>query len=116
VPGISVPRVPVEGRHAWHLFVVIVDPAAGVTRDELAASLASDGIGTSVHFIPVHRLSYFRELLDACPLPGADLAGERVLSLPMHPSLSDSDVDRVCDSVRGAMTERASRAVGRSKR
>jgi perosamine synthetase len=58
-------------------------------------------IGCSVHFIPVHQLRYFRDMLGdhAGLLPGTDEAADRVLSLPMHPRLSDADVDRVCEAV-----------------
>ena len=67
----------------------------------VAAHLEEMEIGCSVHFIPVHQLRYFRDLLGdhAGLLPGTDEAADRVLSLPMHPRLSDADVDRVCEAV-----------------
>jgi dTDP-4-amino-4,6-dideoxygalactose transaminase len=103
VPGITRPARPSRGLHAWHLYVVKVDARrAGLTRDALIDELSERGIGTSVHFIPVHQQAYFQELLgpevrDGFPV--ADAVFDRILSLPLHPGLSDSDVDRVCAAV-----------------
>jgi perosamine synthetase len=65
-------------------------------RDALISALALRGVGTSVHFIPVHQLPYFRDLLGRPSLPAADRVFSRLLSLPLHPGLTDDDVDRVC--------------------
>jgi dTDP-4-amino-4,6-dideoxygalactose transaminase len=73
-------------------------------RDRVSDRLADAGIGTSVHFIPVHHLPYFRDLLglEACgELAAADRIFPQLLSLPMHPGLTDSDVDRVCEALAG---------------
>jgi dTDP-4-amino-4,6-dideoxygalactose transaminase len=101
VAGIRLPGEPDGGRHAWHLFVVQIERESYVNRDLVAAHLEEMEIGCSVHFIPVHQLRYFRDLLGdhAGLLPGTDKAADRVLSLPMHPRLSDADVDRVCEAV-----------------
>ena len=91
--------------HAWHLYIVRVHRRAfGMDRDTVSERLAEAGIGTSVHFIPVHQLPYFRNLLgwDACSeLPAADQIFPQLLSLPLYPGLSDSDVDRVCEALAG---------------
>jgi perosamine synthetase len=101
VAGLGLPVVPSRGRHAWHLYVVRVRPEVGVTRDELAARLGGDGIGTSVHFIPLHTMAHFRAVAEVQPggLPVADAVFEELLSLPLHPALSDEDVDRVVAAV-----------------
>lgn len=101
VPGLRLPPRPLFGRHAWHLYAIQVEPRFGITRDELITELTASGIGTSVHFIPVHRFSYFREFLGdvSAQLPVAERVGDRILSLPMHPHLSDRDVDRVCERI-----------------
>ncbi len=101
VPGISLPPRPVDGRHAWHLYVIRVHDRFGLSRDQLSAELGVAGVGTSVHFIPVHRFRYFRSVLgDLAPqLPVAELVADQLLSLPMHPQLSDQDVDHVCDRI-----------------
>ncbi|HEU6445732.1 MAG TPA: DegT/DnrJ/EryC1/StrS family aminotransferase [Gaiellaceae bacterium] len=88
--------------HALHLYVVRVDPErAGGTRDEYAVLLAEENIATSVHFLPVHTLSAYRELLPEQPaLPVAERAGAEVLSLPLSPAHSDDDVADVIDALR----------------
>jgi dTDP-4-amino-4,6-dideoxygalactose transaminase len=106
LPGIRLPiDPPIGDRHSWHLFVIQVERDGSFSRDTVAAGLAEAEIGFSVHFIPVHHLHYFRELLGdhAGLLPGTDEAADRVLSLPMHPRLSDADVDRVCEVVTDAV-------------
>jgi dTDP-4-amino-4,6-dideoxygalactose transaminase len=105
VRGLSLPPRPAAGTHAWHLYIVRIDRRAfGMDRDSVSDRLAGLGIGTSVHFIPVHHLPYFRELLgvEACgELAAADHIFPQLLSLPMHPGLADSEVDRVCEALAG---------------
>jgi dTDP-4-amino-4,6-dideoxygalactose transaminase len=83
--------------HALHLYVVRIDAErAGATRDEYQRALAEERIGTSIHFLPVHRLSWYRERFpDQPPLPVAERAGDEVLSLPLSPAHSDADVTDV---------------------
>jgi perosamine synthetase len=86
------------GIHAWHLYIVRLSPALAASRDAVIDSLASAGIGTSVHFIPAHRFAYFRSLLgdDECDCcPEADAVFPRLISLPLHPALLASDIEYV---------------------
>jgi dTDP-4-amino-4,6-dideoxygalactose transaminase len=80
--------------HGLHLYAVRIDPdAAGATRDEYQRALAEERIATSIHFLPVHRLTWFRERYpDQPPLPVAERAGEEVLSLPLSPAHADDDI------------------------
>jgi dTDP-4-amino-4,6-dideoxygalactose transaminase len=80
--------------HALHLYVVRIDAArAGAPRDDYQRALTEELIGTSIHFLPVHRLSWYRERFpEQPPLPIAERAGEEVLSLPLSPAHSDEDV------------------------
>jgi len=98
LPWVSLPPRPVEGRHAWHLYAVRVHPGFPVARDELIDRLNDLGIGTSVHFIPLHRLTWHVEhcVVPAGGLPGADAVFATTLSLPFDQNLSDDDVDEVC--------------------
>jgi len=77
--------------HANHLFVVRITFA---DRDEVQRALTEENIGTSIHFLPVHRLSAYRDRLapHQPPLPVAERAGDEVLSLPFSPAHSDDDV------------------------
>jgi dTDP-4-amino-4,6-dideoxygalactose transaminase len=85
--------------HANHLFVVRVTFA---DRDEVQRALAEENIGTSIHFLPVHRLSAYRERLAAHqpPLPVTERAGAEVLSLPLSPAHSDDDARDVVAALR----------------
>ncbi len=87
--------------HALHLYVVRIDPErAGATRDEYQQAMAAEQIGTSVHFLPVHRLSAYRERYpDQPPLPVAERAGDEVLSLPLSPAHSDDDIADAIDAL-----------------
>jgi dTDP-4-amino-4,6-dideoxygalactose transaminase len=98
VPGLALPQRPAQGRHAWHLYQVRVTPDCGVPRDLVIDSLAREGIGTSVHFIPVHQLSAFRRILgrrECQSVPVTDQVADEVLSLPMHPGLADAEIEHV---------------------
>lgn len=88
--------------HALHLYVVRIDAgAAGGTRDEVQRLLAEELISTSIHFLPVHRLTWFRERYPAQPaLPVAERAGGEVLSLPLSPAHADDDILDAIDAVR----------------
>ena len=87
--------------HALHLYVVRIDPGqAGATRDEYQRALAEERIGTSIHFLPVHRLSAYRDRFPAQPaLPVAERAGGEVLSLPLSPAHSDDDIADAIDAL-----------------
>src|SRR5262245_23808806 len=80
--------------HAHHLYIVRIDPGrAGGTRDEYQRLLGEENIATSIHFLPVHELTAYRELLpDQEPLPVAERAGAEILSLPLSPAHSDDDI------------------------
>ena len=96
-----------EGTHAWHLYVIRVLPESRLDRDALIDALNAEGIGTSVHFIPNHQQpSYAKWLRPGQRFPAADLVGEQILSLPLHPALTDDDVDRVSSTLRELVTGR----------
>jgi dTDP-4-amino-4,6-dideoxygalactose transaminase len=87
--------------HAFHLYVVRIDAErAGASRDEYQRALAEENIGTSIHFLPVHRLSAYRDVELRAPLPVTERAGAEVLSLPLSPAHSDDDVQDAIDALR----------------
>ena len=83
--------------HAWHLYVVRLAPQAPLGRDALIQALSERGIGTSVHFIPLHRHPYWRESGSLVPaqFPVAEACFERMLTLPLYTRMTDADQDRV---------------------
>ena len=88
--------------HALHLYIVRVDAeGAGATRDEYQHALADENIATSIHFLAVHRLTWYRDrLTNQAELPIAERAGEEALSLPLSPAHSDDDIADVIAALR----------------
>src|ERR671935_1555607 len=80
--------------HALHLYIVRIDAErAGATRDEYQRALAEENVATSIHFLPVHTLTWYRERFpDQRPLAVAERTGQEVLSLPLSPAHSDDDI------------------------
>jgi dTDP-4-amino-4,6-dideoxygalactose transaminase len=94
--GLGLP-VPAAGAdvHAWHLYVIRVPEETD--RDAFIASLAASGVGSSVHFIPLHLQPFWRDFAAYEPsdFPAATAEFERVVSLPNFSSMTSHDVDRV---------------------
>ena len=84
-------------KHAWHMYVVRLSDDARVTRDEVIQRLSDAGIGTSVHYLPLHRQPYWRDRysLRAEDYPVADKAFERMISIPLYTTMTDDDQTRV---------------------
>lgn len=81
---------------AWHIHPVLIDfEAAGINRAKLMQDLRAQGIGTQVHYIPVHLQPYYRQRYGALSLPGAERYYARTLTLPLFAGMADDDVDRV---------------------
>ncbi len=93
-----------HGETAWHLFVVRIDfEAAGIARADLMRRLAEAGIGSQVHYIPVHRQPYYARRYPGADLPGADAYYARCLSLPLFASMTVDDVARVAAALKAAL-------------
>jgi UDP-4-amino-4,6-dideoxy-N-acetyl-beta-L-altrosamine transaminase len=87
-----------------HLMTVLVDfEAAGRTRRQVVEALKSRGVGSQVHYIPVHRQPYYRDRYGTLELPGAEAWYRRCLSLPLYPGMADEDVGRVVAALREAL-------------
>ena len=87
-----------------HLFTVLIDfDAAGLSRRQVMEALRARGIGSQVHYIPVHRQPYYRVRYGRVDLPGADAYYARCLSLPLFPGMADTDPDRVVAAIRSAL-------------
>ena len=91
--------------HSWHLFVIRLKETATVSRDELIQILADKKIGTSVHYVPLHRHPYWRDRynLNNDMFPLSDKAYQYMLSIPLYTLMSDSDQDRVISALREAL-------------
>ena len=90
----------------WHLYVARIDFAAlGRSRAAVMDALRACGIGTQVHYIPVHRQPYYRARYGAVSLPGADEYYGQALSLPLYADMADGDVDRVAAALGEILRE-----------
>ena len=88
----------------WHLYVVLIDfKAAGVPRATVMNRLRDRGIGTQVHYLPVHLQPYYAKRYSKHSLPGAAAYYERCLSLPLFARMEETDVDRVADALAAAL-------------
>ena len=94
-------RVP-PADHAWHLFPVVLKPGGPLTRNRFIEVLAERGVGTSVHYKPLHRMTYYRERYGLKPedFPQAERIWQGCVSLPIYPTLSQEDLAYVCQVVR----------------
>jgi len=96
-------RAAYSQRHAHHLYVIRVDTERlRIDRDAFMAALLEAGIGIGLHFTAIHELTYYRKRLGdlSGALPVATRASRQLFSLPLYPSLSEADVDRVAATVR----------------
>ncbi|MGH7762356.1 MAG: DegT/DnrJ/EryC1/StrS family aminotransferase, partial [Candidatus Dormibacteraceae bacterium] len=104
IGGLQTPPRPHQGLHAWHLYVVQLDPEFGVRRDAFISQLAARGVDCSVHFIPLHHQPYFKQLLATQvpqTFPVADAVFQRIVSLPFYPGLTPEMLDRICEEIDG---------------
>ncbi|TDQ80923.1 UDP-4-amino-4,6-dideoxy-N-acetyl-beta-L-altrosamine transaminase [Dongia mobilis] len=84
-----------------HLYAVLIDfPAIGKSRAQFMAELRGLGIGTMVHYLPVHQQPYYRDRYGRVDLPGADSYYARQLSIPLYPDMTQDDVARVVEALR----------------
>ena len=89
-------------QHAWHLYVAVLEgPADQVDRNGLVQHLAAAGVGTSVHYRPLHMHPLYADKWGYKPsdMPVAEDMFSRIISLPLFPGMSSSDVTRVVESV-----------------
>ncbi len=95
--------VPQDVEHAWHLYVVLVNRSAlRIDRSRVIDELKRRGIGTSVHFIPLHLHPLYQKQLGyrTGQFPNAEECFERAISLPIYPGMTEEDSGRVIDALR----------------
>ena len=103
-----VPRDVGLGLHAWHLYILEVNPAAlSVGRNEVVERLREKGVSTSVHFIPLNLHPVYQRTFGyaAGQFPTAEAVFSRACSLPIFPAMTDAEVDHVIDVVRATLRE-----------
>jgi perosamine synthetase len=96
------PKVAEDVQNAWHLYVILVRPSAlRIHRDRVMEELRQRGIGTSVHFIPLHLHPYYQRTYGYRPgeFPVAEDYFDRCISLPIYPGMTDEDLHRVIEAL-----------------
>jgi dTDP-4-amino-4,6-dideoxygalactose transaminase len=99
-----------EDIHSWHLYVIQLElEKLKISRDEFIEKMAEKGIGTSVHFIPLHIHPYWRDLYGFKPedFPVALNCYRRAVSLPIYTKMTDDDLISVIQSVRKIFSEQS---------
>ncbi len=102
LPEVELPAIRPGIRHAWHLYAIRLHcERLKINRAEFIEHLHSEGIGTSVHFIPLHRQPYYRNRfgLKRSDFPVADAAFECLISLPLYTQLTHRDIDDVVEAI-----------------
>src|SRR5207249_5037785 len=101
-PGLLLPAVAPDVRHAWHIFPVLLQPERlRADRRTILAALRAENIGAAVHYVPVYWHPYYQARGYRRGLcPRAEWAFERLLTLPLFPAMTDEDADDVLAAVR----------------
>lgn len=105
LPIVRPPHAAAGDVHSWHLYVMQLTEDARVTRDVFIESLFAQGIGCSVHYIPLHLQPYWRDTYKLTPelFPVSQRVFERSVSLPLYTRMTDADVARVVAAVKVAL-------------
>ncbi len=100
--GVTVPYVPEGYTHVFHQYTIRV---GGGRRDALLEHLKANGIGTGVYYpVPIHQQTYYTQALGYNQvLPEAEKAAQEVLSLPIHPALSQDDLNTIVNTINAFM-------------
>ncbi|MDO8900507.1 MAG: UDP-4-amino-4,6-dideoxy-N-acetyl-beta-L-altrosamine transaminase [Phenylobacterium sp.] len=99
-PAVRLARAPAASLSVPHLMSVLIDfEGLGTSRRDLMERLRARGIGSQVHYIPVHTQPYYRARYGDQSLPGAQAWYDRTLSLPLYPAMTVQDVDRVVEAL-----------------
>jgi dTDP-4-amino-4,6-dideoxygalactose transaminase len=106
IPGLILPRISCAMEdHSWYLFNVMIErkeTKSGIDRNKFIGEMTKRKIGTSVHYKPLHRMTYYktRYRLENDMFPNAEWVFERCVSLPIYPSMTNSQIEYVIENIR----------------
>ena len=109
IPGLILPKINCAMEdHSWYLFNVLIDPdktLGGINRNKFISEMTMRNIGTSVHYKPIHRMTYYRERyrLKSEMFPNAEWIYQRCVCLPIFSAMTDEQVDYVIKNIREVM-------------
>jgi len=107
MPEIIVPKDIPDGKHAWHLYIIQLNAERlNITRDEFIIALLEENVECGVHYIPLHFHKFYQEKYGykKGDFPGAEMAYERVVTLPLHPNLTEDDAHYVIKAVKNIIS------------
>lgn len=106
IQALQVPTYPQQ--HAWHLYIVRVDPErCGIDREAFMKGLQEQGIGTGIHFVATHLHTWYRERFPAVKLPATEWNSARLCSIPLFPDMTLDDVERVACAIETTLGHRS---------
>ncbi len=88
--------------HSWHLFPIIIKPGANISRNEFIEKISQKGIGVSVHYKPIHHMSYYKQKYDLRPqdYPNCEKIWQGTVSLPIYPDLKNNELEYVSTVIK----------------
>lgn len=94
-------HVPFED-HAWHLFPIVLNNKSKVSRNDFISIMAEHGIGTSVHYKPLHQMTFYKKLykLNKDNFPNSEKTWNGNVSLPLHPYMKKNELFYICNTIR----------------
>ncbi|WJS95152.1 DegT/DnrJ/EryC1/StrS family aminotransferase [Flavobacterium johnsoniae] len=92
--------------HAWHLFPIVLNEKSSISRNEFIEKMSEQGVGTSVHYKPIHQLSYYKERYNLIKedYPNAELTWSGNVSLPLYPYMTNEELQYIVDTVKNILT------------
>lgn len=109
IPGLILPRLACYMKdHSWYIFNVLIDyeqTKNGINRDSFINEMTKRNIGTSVHYKPLHRMTYYRKRYNLEPktFPNAEWIFQRCVSIPMFSAMSDLQLEYVINNIKGIL-------------
>jgi perosamine synthetase len=103
--GVLPPYEAPDRSHVFHLYVIRIKKEAGITRNKLFQKMTDDGIGLSVHYTPLHLLSFYKRFLDnkSKAFPVAERIYKEILSLPLYPTLTRRNIDFITKKIKDSI-------------
>ena len=96
--------------HSWHIFPIVIRPEASLSRNEFIDNISNEGIGVSVHYKPIHQMTYYKQTYKLNPLnfPNAEKIWRGTVSLPIYPELSQEGLEYVCQTIKSLLDNKPS--------
>jgi perosamine synthetase len=102
IKGIVPPHVAPDCKHVFHQYTLKITSGYKYTRDELQQKLLEEGVSTMIYYpTPIHLQPYYKKLGYAVKLPVTETVAKQVLSLPVHPGVSEADLQTIVEAVKG---------------